>query len=106
MAGTTGLEPATSAVTGQRSNQLSYVPMLQLADAPDSVHPKPTTRTSLSDSSEMLVLLSSVKEQISTPLLSSILVDHPQQLVIHGLSVLGGTGTNRVGRAVSEVVTH
>ena len=28
MAGTTGLEPATSAVTGQRSNQLSYVPSL------------------------------------------------------------------------------
>ena len=28
MAGTTGLEPATSAVTGQRSNQLSYVPNL------------------------------------------------------------------------------
>ncbi len=26
MAGTTALEPATSAVTGQRSNQLSYVP--------------------------------------------------------------------------------
>ena len=26
MAGTTVLEPATSAVTGQRSNQLSYVP--------------------------------------------------------------------------------
>ncbi len=26
MAGTTGLEPAASAVTGQRSNQLNYVP--------------------------------------------------------------------------------
>ena len=27
MAGTTGLEPATSDVTGRRSNQLSYVPL-------------------------------------------------------------------------------
>jgi hypothetical protein len=34
MAGTTRLELATSAVTGQRSNQLNYVPAvgLQLAD--------------------------------------------------------------------------
>jgi hypothetical protein len=29
MAGTTGLEPATSDVTGRRSNQLNYVPALQ-----------------------------------------------------------------------------
>jgi hypothetical protein len=28
LAGTTGLEPAASAVTGQRSNQLNYVPTL------------------------------------------------------------------------------
>ena len=27
MAGTTGLEPAASAVTGQRSNQLNYDPL-------------------------------------------------------------------------------
>ncbi len=35
MAGTTGLEPATSDVTGRRSNQLSYVPLL--ADVLDDV---------------------------------------------------------------------
>ena len=28
VAGTTGLEPATSDVTGRRSNQLNYVPLL------------------------------------------------------------------------------
>jgi hypothetical protein len=32
MAGTTGLEPAASAVTGQRSNQLNYVPTLKIQD--------------------------------------------------------------------------
>ena len=30
MAGTTGLEPATSDVTGRRSNQLNYVPVVAL----------------------------------------------------------------------------
>jgi hypothetical protein len=34
MAGTTGLEPATSAVTGQRSNQLNYVPNRALHHLP------------------------------------------------------------------------
>ena len=32
MAGTTGLEPATSDVTGRRSNQLNYVPAMCHAD--------------------------------------------------------------------------
>ena len=31
MAGTTGLEPATSDVTGRRSNQLNYVPAFETA---------------------------------------------------------------------------
>ena len=31
MAGVTGLEPATSGVTGQRSNQLSYTPAVGVA---------------------------------------------------------------------------
>jgi hypothetical protein len=29
LAGTTGLEPATSDVTGRRSNQLNYVPLIE-----------------------------------------------------------------------------
>ena len=32
MAGSTGLEPAASAVTGQRSNQLNYDPACAVAD--------------------------------------------------------------------------
>src|SRR5438045_1422671 len=35
MAGTTGLEPAASAVTGQRSNQLNYVPTRQINEMPN-----------------------------------------------------------------------
>ena len=34
MAGVTGLEPATSGVTGQRSNQLSYTPPPQSGRCP------------------------------------------------------------------------
>gem|GEM_PF-5398544 len=34
MAGTTGLEPATSDVTGRRSNQLNYVPA-SLSETPE-----------------------------------------------------------------------
>jgi hypothetical protein len=41
LAGATGLEPAASAVTGQRSNQLSYAPFLRewwgLKTPPDQV---------------------------------------------------------------------
>ena len=35
MAGTTGLEPATSCVTGMRSNQLNYVPLRKGLQTPD-----------------------------------------------------------------------
>jgi hypothetical protein len=36
MAGTTGLEPAASAVTGQRSNQLNYVPTPEISHIAES----------------------------------------------------------------------
>ena len=42
MAGAAGLEPVTSAVTGQRSNQLSYTPamgVVRLKDAWETVKP-------------------------------------------------------------------
>src|SRR5271156_3403341 len=107
MAGKTGLEPATSAVTGQRSNQLSYVPRLRLVAGQtqfpaflntqaDTKTSNATTKISLSDSSEMLLPTS----------LSGIFVDHPQQLVVHGLSLLVRTRTNGMGSAMSEVIAH
>jgi hypothetical protein len=40
MAGTTGLEPATSGVTGRRSNQLSYVPASRVLSDNTTVSPK------------------------------------------------------------------
>ena len=43
MAGVTGLEPATSGVTGQRSNQLSYTPRT-LKGGPDLRHPPATVK--------------------------------------------------------------
>ncbi len=38
MAGTTGLEPATSDVTGRRSNQLNYVPLLRIRRTLEGYH--------------------------------------------------------------------
>jgi hypothetical protein len=38
MAGTTGLEPAASAVTGQRSNQLNYVPFFVFIGLAENPH--------------------------------------------------------------------
>ena len=45
MAGTTGLEPATSDVTGRRSNQLNYVPAItRLFHANTPIAPPPPQR--------------------------------------------------------------
>src|SRR5215467_7111462 len=43
MAGTTGLEPAASAVTGQRSNQLNYVPTRQCSARKSALHNYPNS---------------------------------------------------------------
>src|SRR6185295_18993787 len=43
MAGTTGLEPATSDVTGRRSNQLNYVPARRQIGLFNSTTPPVTT---------------------------------------------------------------
>ena len=40
MAGTTGLEPAASAVTGQRSNQLNYVPTRHIGKMENHIYVK------------------------------------------------------------------
>ena len=47
MAGTTGLEPATSAVTGQRSNQLSYVPRRNLVFRKEVLQEEPRVSATL-----------------------------------------------------------
>ncbi len=44
MAGPTGLEPATSGVTGQRSNQLSYGPLVILSNG---LRPHPSRQRQL-----------------------------------------------------------
>ena len=44
MAGTTGLEPATSDVTGRRSNQLNYVPARESRRDGDFDHRNTTLR--------------------------------------------------------------
>jgi hypothetical protein len=41
MAGTTGLEPAASAVTGQRSNQLNYVPTFVVCESFQTAYCRP-----------------------------------------------------------------
>jgi hypothetical protein len=38
LAGTTGLEPATSDVTGRRSNQLNYVPFMRIRRTLEGYH--------------------------------------------------------------------
>jgi len=43
LAGSTGLEPAASAVTGQRSNQLNYDPNLPVTTRHAQVVPGPST---------------------------------------------------------------
>ncbi len=53
MAGTTRLELATSAVTGRRSNQLSYVPMTTIVMAAGRFNAHRTATTPLSVSERM-----------------------------------------------------
>lgn len=52
MAGVTGLEPAASGVTGQRSNRLSYTPATngeQVIMRPGPVNPQPPAGTLVLD---------------------------------------------------------
>src|SRR5271155_3316 len=69
MAGTTGLEPATSAVTGQHSNQLNYVPSaspLSLFRTAITKSLKATTELSLSEIPGVVLRLTPHFEQKTT----------------------------------------
>jgi hypothetical protein len=76
MAGTTGLEPATSAVTGQRSNQLSYVPKQPLQfnrrENADN-HLAANRRSATTDLESLAAVLTRRERKWSVPHLSWIL---------------------------------
>ena len=59
MAGAAGLEPVTSAVTGQRSNQLSYTPVKGERESTQSV---PVCQTDIAEFFEERIRAADAKE--------------------------------------------